>query len=57
MEYTIGAEDIVKISVLGMDDLTMTVVVQSDGTFIYPLIGRLKAGLRAFIVEFIADAG
>jgi len=44
LEYSIGAEDIVKITVLGHEDLTQTIVIQSDGTFIYPLIGRVKAG-------------
>ena len=29
---------------LGHEDLTQTIVVQPDGTFIYPLIGRVKAG-------------
>ena len=42
-EYSIGAEDIVRVAVLGHEDLTQTVVVQPDGTFIYPLIGRVKA--------------
>ena len=32
-----------KVTVLGNDDLTQTIVVQSDGTFIFPLIGRVKA--------------
>jgi len=43
LEYSIGAEDIVKVTVLGHEDLTQTIVVQPDGTFIYPLIGRVKA--------------
>src|SRR5712691_4993602 len=42
-EYPMGPEDIVRITVLGNDDLTQTIVVQSDGTFIFPLIGRVKA--------------
>ena len=42
-EYTMGAEDIVRVSVLGHEDLTQTIVVQADGTFIFPLIGRVKA--------------
>ena len=44
LEFSIGPEDIVRITVLGNEDLTQTIVVQSDGTFIYPLIGRVKAG-------------
>lgn len=42
-DYLIGAEDILKVTVYGHDDLTQTVVVQSDGTFVFPLIGRVKA--------------
>jgi polysaccharide export outer membrane protein len=42
-EYLIGAEDILKVTVYGHDDLTQTIVVQSDGTFVFPLIGRIKA--------------
>jgi polysaccharide export outer membrane protein len=42
-DYEIGPEDIVKVTVYGHDDLTQTVVVQADGTFNYPLIGRVKA--------------
>jgi polysaccharide biosynthesis/export protein len=42
-EYAIGAEDIVKVTVMGHEDLTQAIVVQPDGTFIYPLIGRVKA--------------
>lgn len=43
-EYQIGPEDILKVTVYGHDDLTQTVVVQSDGTFVFPLIGRVKGG-------------
>jgi len=43
-EYQIGAEDILKVTVYGHEDLTQTVVVQSDGTFVFPLIGRIKGG-------------
>ena len=44
MDYQIGPEDILKVTVYGHDDLTQTVVVQSDGTFVFPLIGRVKGG-------------
>jgi polysaccharide export outer membrane protein len=43
-EYQIGPEDILKVTVYGHEDLTQTVVVQSDGTFVFPLIGRIKGG-------------
>jgi polysaccharide export outer membrane protein len=39
----IGAEDILKVTVYGHDDLTLTLVVQPDGSFVYPLVGRVKA--------------
>jgi len=42
-EYQIGPDDILKITVYGHDDLTQTVVVQADGTFVYPLVGRVSA--------------
>jgi len=43
-DYQIGPEDILKVTVYGNEDLTQTVVVQSDGTFVFPLIGRIKGG-------------
>jgi polysaccharide biosynthesis/export protein len=43
-EYQIGPEDILKVTVYGHEDLTQTIVVQSDGTFVFPLIGRVKGG-------------
>jgi polysaccharide export outer membrane protein len=43
-DYQIGPEDILKVTVYGHEDLTQTVVVQSDGTFVFPLIGRVKGG-------------
>ena len=59
LEYSIGAEDIVKVAVLGHDDLTQTIVVQPDGTFIYPLIGRVKAAdlTPKELERWLADAG
>jgi polysaccharide biosynthesis/export protein len=42
-DYQIGPQDILKISVYTHDDLTQTVIVQNDGTFTYPHIGRIKA--------------
>ena len=42
-DYKIGPDDILKVTVYGHEDLTQTVLVQSDGTFIFPLIGRVKA--------------
>lgn len=42
-DYEVGVQDILRIAVYGHDDLTQTVVVQADGTFLFPLIGRVKA--------------
>jgi polysaccharide export outer membrane protein len=42
-QYLIGGNDILKVSVFGYDDLTQVVLVQPDGTFMFPLIGRVKA--------------
>lgn len=52
VEYALGPEDIVKVVVVGHDDLSQTLLVQSDGTSIFPLIGRLKvAGLAPSQLE------
>jgi polysaccharide export outer membrane protein len=42
-EYEVGADDILKVTVFGHDDLSLSVIVQPDGTFVFPLIGRVKA--------------
>lgn len=42
-EYEIGPEDILRVTVYGHEDLTQTVLVQADGTFMFPLIGTVKA--------------
>lgn len=42
-DYEIGIDDILKINVYGLDDLAQVVIVQPDGTFQFPLIGRVKA--------------
>jgi polysaccharide biosynthesis/export protein len=42
-EYRIGPQDILKIAVYTHDDLSQVVVVQPDGTFTFPLVGRVKA--------------
>jgi polysaccharide export outer membrane protein len=42
-DYRIGAEDVLKVTVYGHPDLTQTVLVQADGSFTFPLVGRVKA--------------
>jgi polysaccharide export outer membrane protein len=39
--YRIGSGDILRIAVFGHDDLSQTVVVQPDGTVVFPLIGSV----------------
>jgi len=50
-DYVIGAQDVLTIQVFDQADLGGRYVVESDGTFSFPLIGRVKAGgmtLRSF---------
>jgi len=42
-DYRIGPEDVLRIAVYGHPDLTQTVAVQADGTFVFPLLGRVSA--------------
>lgn len=42
-DYLIGADDVLKVTVYGHEDLTQTVVVQVDGTFTFPLVSRVQA--------------
>jgi protein involved in polysaccharide export with SLBB domain len=53
-DYTIGAQDVLTIQVFDQPDLGGKYSVEADGTFSFPLIGRVKAGgltLRAFEAE------
>lgn len=42
-DYTIGAQDVLTIQVFDQPDLGGKYAVESDGTFSFPLIGRVKA--------------
>jgi polysaccharide export outer membrane protein len=42
-EYALGKDDLVRVTVYGHDDLAQTLVIQPDGTFNFPLIGRVQA--------------
>ncbi len=49
--YVIGAQDVLSITVFDQADLNGKYTVETDGTFTFPLIGRIKAGgltLREF---------
>lgn len=51
-EYTIGPEDILEIQVWDNDDLNRTVEVSQEGTFAFPLIGKVHAShLTVFELE------
>lgn len=43
-DYQIGAQDVLTINVFGEQDLSGKYTVEQDGTFTFPLIGRVKAG-------------
>ena len=42
IEYKIGAQDLLEISVFGLDDLNRTVRVSENGTITLPLLGEVK---------------
>ena len=53
-DYVIGPQDVLSISVFDQADLGGRYTVEADGTFTFPLIGRVKAGgrtLRGFEAE------
>src|SRR5687768_844712 len=43
-DYLVGPQDVLTIVVFGEADLSKTVTVDSEGTFDYPYLGRVKAG-------------
>ena len=45
-DYRIGADDVLRITVFGLPELSQEVTVESDGTFDFPLIGRVDSGDR-----------
>ena len=50
-DYLIGPQDVLTVTVFGEADLSGKYTVEQDGTFTFPLIGRVHAGgvtLRAF---------
>jgi polysaccharide export outer membrane protein len=51
-DYVVGPQDLLKVTVFGVPELTRDVTVDTDGTFDFPLIGRVKAtGLTVRGVE------
>jgi polysaccharide export outer membrane protein len=43
-DYIVGPNDVLNITVFEQPQLTGKYIVQADGTFTFPLLGRLKAG-------------
>lgn len=60
-DYVIGPQDVLQISVFDQADLGGKYTVEADGTFTFPLIGRVKAagltlrGLEAQLRGLLAD--
>jgi polysaccharide export outer membrane protein len=51
-DYIVGPNDVLNISVFDQTQLSGKYIVQADGTFNFPLLGRLKAGgLTAQVLE------
>src|SRR5690242_1774344 len=44
IDYVVGPQDVLKITCYDQDNLTGKFTVESDGTFTYPFIGRVRAG-------------
>lgn len=53
-EYRLGAQDLIEVSVFGLEDLDKTVRVNSNGQISLPLVGSVKAGGQT-IPELEAD--
>src|SRR5262245_47125986 len=43
-DYKIGTQDVLTITVFGESDLSGKYTVEPDGTFMFPLVGRVTAG-------------
>ena len=41
-DYRIGPGDVLRVTVYGHEDLTQTVVIQPDGSFVFPLLGTIQ---------------
>ena len=41
--YVLGAQDVLNITVLGEEDLSRKYTIEQDGTFTFPLVGRVTA--------------
>lgn len=41
-DYRIGPGDVLKVTVYGHEDLSQTIVIQPDGSFVFPLLGTIQ---------------
>lgn len=41
-DYRVGPGDVLRVTVYGHEDLTQTVVIQPDGSFVFPLLGTIR---------------
>jgi polysaccharide biosynthesis/export protein len=52
-DYRIGPGDVLRVTVYGHEDLSQTVTIQPDGSFVYPLLGTIRV-VRATPAELAA---
>jgi polysaccharide export outer membrane protein len=45
-EYIVGAQDVLRVTIFGEEELSKQLTVDADGSLDYPLIGRVRAGGR-----------
>jgi polysaccharide biosynthesis/export protein len=53
-DYVVGPQDVLSVAVYGVPELTRDVIVDSDGTFDFPMLGRIQAsgkGVRQIEAE------
>ena len=56
-EYTVGPDDMLVIQIWDIEDLDRTVEVSQEGSFAFPLIGKVSAeGLTVFELENLVRA-
>jgi polysaccharide export outer membrane protein len=62
-DYVVGLQDVLSITLLGEADLSRVVTVDTDGTFDYPYVGRVKAAgltlraMESLIEKKLVDGG
>lgn len=58
VQYTLGAGDVVQITVFGQEDLTVNTRLSNNGSINYPFLGDIElVGLTAAEVEELIDSG